>query len=100
MAFSPDGKRIAAGNSDGTVRVWDAATGRPVGQPMTGHTGSVNSVAFSLDGKLIASGSSDQTVRLWNAASRPTSRPAADRPQGRGTQRGVRSRWDFAAVRQ
>ena len=68
MAFSPDGKRIASGSGDNTVRVWDAATGQPVGQPLTGHTDAVFSVAFSPDGTRIASGGDDNTVRVWDAA--------------------------------
>ena len=67
VAFSPDGQRIVSGSDDSTVRVWDAATGQPVGQPLTGHTGAVTSVAFSPDGKRIVSGSCDKTVRLWDA---------------------------------
>ncbi len=67
VAFSPDGKRIVSGGADNTVRLWDAATGQPVGQPLTGHTESVSSVAFSPDGKRIVSGSEDSTVRLWDA---------------------------------
>ena len=62
VAFSPDGKRIVSGSSDQTVRLWDAATGQPVGQPLTGHE--VNSVAVGPDGQRIVSGSADGTLRL------------------------------------
>ena len=76
VAFSPDGKRIASGSDDNTVRLWDADTGQPVGQPLTGHTDTVTSVAFSPDGKRIVSGSGDNTVRLWDA---DTGQPSASR---------------------
>ena len=55
VAFSPDGTRIASGSYDNTVRLWDADTGQPIGQPLRGHDDWVNSVAFSPDGTRIAS---------------------------------------------
>ena len=75
VAFTPDGKRIVSGSWDTTVRLWDAHTGQPVGQPMTGHTAPVFSVAFSPDGKRIVSGSADKTLRLWDA---DTGKPIGD----------------------
>ena len=82
VAFSPDGKRIVSGGDDKTVRLWDATTGQPVGQPMTGHTGRVNSVAFSPDGKRILSGD-DKTVRLWDATTgQPVGQPMTGHKYG------------------
>jgi WD40 repeat protein/cytoskeletal protein RodZ len=67
VAFSPDGLRIVSGSDDNTLRLWDAKTGLPIGQPLTGHSNWVTSVAFSPDGLRIVSGSSDKTLRLWDA---------------------------------
>ncbi len=47
VAFSLDGTRIVSGSCDHTVRIWDADTGKPVGEPLRGHTYVVGSVAFS-----------------------------------------------------
>jgi WD40 repeat protein/CHAT domain-containing protein len=66
VAFSPNGQRIVSGGWDKTVRLWDAKTGTPIGQPLNGHEDVVSSVAFSPDGQRIVSGSEDKTVRLWD----------------------------------
>ncbi|MFJ4585215.1 nSTAND1 domain-containing NTPase [Streptomyces echinatus] len=60
------GRTLATGSSDGTVRVWDTATGRTRGK-LTGLYGEVNAVAFSPDGRTIATGSS-YSAWLWDAA--------------------------------
>jgi dipeptidyl aminopeptidase/acylaminoacyl peptidase len=66
LAFSPDGKTLASGSTDQTVRLWDLATGS-VSRSCQGHESGVFSVAYSPDGKTLASGSWDETVRLWDA---------------------------------
>ena len=90
MAFSPDGKTILTGCWDRTARLWDAATGRPIGQPMR-HPDVVWAVAFSPDGKTILTGGQDKTARLWDAATgQPVGPPLA--AFGLGDVRGVQPR--------
>jgi WD40 repeat protein len=67
VAISPDGKTIASGSQKGTIRLWDAATGREL-KVLTGHTAGVDGLAFSPDGKLLASSSWDHSARLWEVA--------------------------------
>jgi WD40 repeat protein len=64
VAFSPDGKTLAAGNGWHEVRWWRVADGVLL-RAVEGHKDSVNSVAFSPDGERLASGSLDGTVHLW-----------------------------------
>ena len=64
-AFSPTASIVTA-SGDETARVWDAATGRPIGEPLKGHENWVMSAAFSPDGKRIVTASRDKTARVWD----------------------------------
>jgi WD40 repeat protein len=66
VAFSRDGRRIATGSEDRTVRLWDAASGQEV-LTLKGHTDIVRCVGFSNDGCRLVSGGWDHTVRVWDA---------------------------------
>ena len=69
VAFSPDGKLLAAVDTAGYVRLWDPATRQAVGAPLPVVTnGSVYGVAFSPDGKLLATADTAGYVRLWDPA--------------------------------
>ena len=65
MAFSPDGKILASGCWDKTIRLWDANTGSLL-RKITDHMGAVESVSFSPDGQALASGSRDTIIRIWD----------------------------------
>ncbi len=80
VAFSLDGKTLASGGcaapssvgacAQGEIRLLNTTTLQPLGQPLTGHQASVESLAFSPNGKTLASGSGDQSITLWDL--RPT----------------------------
>jgi RNA polymerase sigma factor (sigma-70 family) len=65
LAFSPDGKVIAAGEKDGKIRLFDGQTGEPR-TVLEDHKEAVYRLDFSPDGKTLASASQDHTVKLWN----------------------------------
>ncbi|MDX3498664.1 XRE family transcriptional regulator [Streptomyces turgidiscabies] len=90
VALSLDGRQLATGGADFTVRLWDVTTPRLPRQTQTlvGHTDVVNAVAFSPDGRRLASGSLDGTVRRWEVAGRG---PARELPVLRGHTGSVRS---------
>jgi WD40 repeat protein len=70
VAFSPDGRLLAVGCGDGTVWLWNPATGQRIG-PLHATSSArygAPGVAFSPDGKLLASADSDEGLRLWNPA--------------------------------
>jgi WD40 repeat protein len=66
VAFSPDGRTLASGSEDKTIKLWDVETGDEL-RTITGHSWNVSTVAFSPDGKTLASGSWDRTIKLWDA---------------------------------
>jgi Tol biopolymer transport system component len=66
LAFTPDGKMLAVGHTDGTVSLWDLATGAERAR-LRGHRGAVGALTFA-DGKTLISGANDTTVLVWDIA--------------------------------
>ncbi|CAG9938181.1 unnamed protein product [Clonostachys rosea f. rosea IK726] len=71
VRISPNGSFIASASADGTIRIWDAATGSHM-DTLVGHMAGVSCIAWSPDSNTIASGSDDKAIRLWD---RVTGRP-------------------------
>ena len=69
IAFSPDGRTLAAvvGDDDKMLHVWDMHTKKRL-RPLTGHTGSINTLAFSVNNHVVSAGrKGDQVLRMWDA---------------------------------
>jgi WD40 repeat protein/DNA-binding SARP family transcriptional activator len=67
LSFSPDSRRLAVANMEGTPKVWDVAT-RAETLSLTGHTAMCESLAYSSDGKSLATGDQSGAVKIWEAA--------------------------------
>jgi WD40 repeat protein len=73
LALSPDGRYVARGDNDGTIRVFSVQTGRDKSPPLwvlLGHTGAVQSLAFSHDSATLMSAAADGSVRVWRLPNR------------------------------
>ena len=68
VAFSRDGKLLASGSSDSTIKIWDVATQKEL-RMLSGHTASIESIDFSPDGRLLASASDDGSTFVWDTRS-------------------------------
>jgi WD40 repeat protein len=82
VAVSPDGRLVATGGLDGTLRFFDAGTGRRRGTPVPAHAGFTIATRFSPDGRVVATSGTDGVASLWDV--RTGQRVGAPLPIGEG----------------
>ena len=75
VAISPDGRLLASGGFDGSIRLWDLSTGEAIGPPLSAHSDNVSSLAFSPDGRYLASGRFDDSIIIWDLDSQLPAMP-------------------------
>lgn len=65
MALTTDGRYLATGSTDKSIRIWDVAAGKVI-RTLSGHTAEIRSLVLSRDDNTLISGSADHTIRIWN----------------------------------
>lgn len=77
LAYSPDGQSLAVGETNGTLRLWEIATGQPRHR-FVGHRDYVHSLAFDHDGSVLAASSRDAPAYVWDVYGKFVNMPSAD----------------------